>query len=143
MARLFVVTLLVCGCALGQPAVQLSVDVSEAEQALRILRKQAAHQSVDAADWQLLFTTIPYQQLRAREASMGRPLADAEFQEFLQSPEALAKLPEWEKALASVKVADLPAIGKRILDWLPAGASIHAHVSPEIKPQFFRCWWGG
>jgi hypothetical protein len=128
---------LVCGSAfaLAGPSsgVQLSLDVSEAEQALRIIRKGAA--GVTAEDWQQLFGTVPYQQLKAREAAMGRPLADEDFQKFLLSPTTLAKQPEWEQALAEMKQSDIGAIGERVLAWLPAGAAIHARVFPEIKPS--------
>jgi hypothetical protein len=110
---------------------QLSVDASEAEQALRIIRKGAG---VTPADWDSLYATVPYQQLKAREASMGRSFSDADFQKFLLSPKALAKQPVWEKALAEMKQADIGAIGARVLAWLPAGAAIRATVFPEIKP---------
>jgi len=33
-----------------------------------------------------------------------------------------------------MKGADMKAIGLRVLAWLPAGASLHARVFPEIKP---------
>jgi Putative zinc dependent peptidase (DUF5700) len=112
--------------------VQLPVDVTEAEQALCIIGKGAA---VNSEDWQRLFTTIPYQHLKAREAAMGRPFTDEDFKKFLLSPATLAKLPEWEKALAEVKQSDISAIGAGVLAWLPPGASIHARVFPEIKPN--------
>ena len=67
----------------ASPAVQLSLDTSEAEQALRILQKESAHQAVTPGDWQQLFSTVPYQWLKAREASMGRSFTDEDFQKFL------------------------------------------------------------
>ena len=119
------------GCAVGGASVELSVDVSEAEQALQIIKKGPA---ANADDWQRLFATVPYQQLKAREAAMSRPFTDEDFQKFLRAPATLAKLPEWEKALAEMKQSDIASIGAGVLAWLPPGASIHARVFPEIKP---------
>jgi hypothetical protein len=76
-----------------------------------------------------------YQHLKDEEAAMGRPFTDEDFKKFLLSPATLAKLPEWEKALAEVKQSDISAIGAGVLAWLPPGASIHARVFPEIKPN--------
>jgi len=91
-----------CVSAVGQaaPAVQLSLDTSEAEQALRILQKESGHQAVTPEDWQQLFSTVPYQWLKAREAAMGRSFTDEDFKGFLLSPEALARQKEWEQTLA-------------------------------------------
>ena len=88
-----------CVSAAGQaaPAVQLSLDTSEAEQAVRILQKESAHQAVTPEDWQQLFSTAPYQWLKAREGAMGRSFTDEDFQGFLLSPEALARQREWEQ----------------------------------------------
>jgi hypothetical protein len=44
------------------------VDATEAEQALQIIRKGSA---ANSEDWQRLFSTVPYQQLKAREAAIG------------------------------------------------------------------------
>jgi Putative zinc dependent peptidase (DUF5700) len=126
---------LVCGVAFAGPfsAVQLSVDISEAEQALQIMRKAAA--GVPSADWQQLFATIPYQQLKAREESMGRSFTDEDFQKFLLSPETLARQHEWENVVAEMKQSNMGAIGEQVLAWLPSGAAIHARVFPLIKPS--------
>ena len=43
------------------PSVQLTLDTSEAEQALQILDKEAAHQAITPEDWQKLFATMSYQ----------------------------------------------------------------------------------
>jgi hypothetical protein len=50
----FVTALLILAPAFAQN-VQLSLDASEADAALTILRKEAAHVSVDPADWGLSF----------------------------------------------------------------------------------------
>jgi hypothetical protein len=117
---------------------QLSIDFSEAEQAVRILHQ---HGAVTTEDWAGLFATAPYQDLKAREAAMGRPFTDDAFRQFLLSPEAAAKVAEWEAALRRVKQADFAAIGARMLEWLPAGARIRARVYPEIKPRTNSFVW--
>ena len=132
-----------CGFAAAQSsaAVQLVLDTSEAEQALRILHKQAAHQPVTAEDWQRLFTTVPYQWLKARETSMGRSFNEEEFKSFLLSPESLARQQDWEQTVVAMKQADMPALGAGVLAWLPEGATIHARVFPEIKPAHNSFVW--
>ncbi len=137
--RGFFLNLLVLGSCLtafGQSnsAVQLTLDTSEAEQALRILHKQAQHEAITRADWQQLFQTAPYQWLKLREAAIGRAFTDEQFQTFLLSPAALAREQEWEETLAAMKRADMQSLGQSALAWLPEGASIHARVFPEIKP---------
>src|SRR5579864_448362 len=92
--------------AQSQPAIDLTLDASEAEQALVVLRKRATLQTVTDADWRRLFDTQPYQWLKAREASMGRSFADDEFKTFLLSPEARSKEEEWTRTLAQMKQAD-------------------------------------
>ena len=116
-------------------AVQLTTDTSEVEAALRILHKQRAKAHVDEADWRELFETAPYQSLKAREAAIGAPFTDAAFETFLLSPEAVARMEEWEETLAEVKRSDLGAVGRHVLEWLPEGATIRARVFPEIKPR--------
>lgn len=117
------------------PSIQLVLDATEAEQALRILQKQASRQPITSEDWQLLFTTVPYQWLKAREAAMGRSFTDEEFQSFLLSSESLSRQQEWEQTLDEMKQADMQALGAGVVAWLPAGAIIHARIFPEIKPR--------
>ncbi len=56
--------------------VQLTLDASEAEQALVILQKEQARQTVTDADWQKLYATVPYQWLTERETGMHRVFTD-------------------------------------------------------------------
>jgi hypothetical protein len=119
--------------------VELSIDSSEADLALKIVRTQSAN----AEDWQALLATAPYQRLKAREEAMGRPFTDEAFRAFLFSPEARNNELAWDRALAEMKRTDLTAIGKQVADWLPEGASIHARVFPEIKPAHNSFVWSG
>jgi Putative zinc dependent peptidase (DUF5700) len=121
--------------------VQLTLDASEAEQALVILSKEQARQTVTNADWQKLFATVPYQWLKAREAGMHRDFTDEDFKKFLQAPETVARTAEWAQTLAEMGRADMTGVGKRVLEWLPAGAVIKTRVFPLIKPQTNSFVW--
>lgn len=127
--------------AQADPRVQLTLDSSEARQALVILHKEQAHQPITADDWKTLFATVPYQWLKAREAFMHRDFADTDFRKFLESPESIARTAEWEETLASMERANMTGLGVRVLEWLPPEAIIHAQVFPEIKPQTNSFVW--
>lgn len=123
------------------PPVQLTIDASEAEQALFLIEKQLNHKDISAEDWQKLFTSLPYKKLKAREATFGNSFSDEEFKEFLLSESAAKRYPEWKQALVEAKRTNLLAIGKNILAWLPDGSSIHAQVLLEIKPKHNSFIW--
>lgn len=123
------------------PSVQLTLDLSEARQALVILHKGQARQPVSDNDWQTLFATVPYPWLKARESSMHRAFTDDDFKKFLQSPESVGRIPEWEQTLPSMQRANMTALGVRMLEWLPPEAVIHARAFPEIKPRTNSFVW--
>jgi hypothetical protein len=127
--------------ATTQQQVQLSLDASEATQALLILHKEQAHESVTDDDWQKLFATIPYQWLKAREKGMHREFTDDDFRKFLQAPETQPRTAEWEQTLAEMKSANMASLGEKVLAWLPDGAVIHASVFPMIKPRTNSFVW--
>lgn len=127
--------------AQAAPAVRLTLDTSEAEQALSILDLQAAGKAVTPAAWSRLFATQPYRLLQAREASMGRSLSDEAFRAFLQDPKTVARRGEWHATLENLRHADMQAIGAGVLAWLPPGATIAARVFPEIKPAANSFVW--
>ena len=126
MVKLAVVLALLGGVAWADP-VELALDSSEAELAIAIVREHRPNPA--------LFATEPYIWLKAREAAMGRAFTDAEFQKFLLSADAKAKLPQWEQTLAAMKRSDLRALATGVLTWLPAGAEIHARVFALVKPH--------
>jgi len=127
--------------AAASPRVQLTLDASEAEQALVILHKEQARQAVTDADWQELFANVPYQWLKLREAELHRGFTDEDFKKFLQSSDTQARTAEWTETLAGMERANMTAIGERILAWLPEGADIHARVFPMIKPKTNSFVW--
>ena len=116
------------------PAIRLVLDPSEADQAIRILEDERSGRRVTEDDWKRLFATAPYRKLKAREAGMGRGFTDDQFKAFLSSRDALAQLGSWKRTVAGMKSADMTIIGKHVLNWLPAGATLRANVFPEIKP---------
>ena len=115
--------------------IKLTFDTSEAEAVLAIAAKQNAGQVVTDDDWRKLFATTPYIRLKEREASMKRDFSDSDFKRFVLSPETLKRAPELQKTLDAWKRADLAAAARRILAFLPAGATINAKVYPAIKPK--------
>ncbi|MGB7731965.1 MAG: DUF5700 domain-containing putative Zn-dependent protease [Candidatus Acidiferrum sp.] len=123
------------------PQVQLTLDNSEARQALVILHKEQAHKSVEDDDWQKLFATIPYQWLKARETGLRRGFTDESFRKFMQAPETQGRAEEWEQTLAGMERANMAGLGQRVLAWLPAGAVIQARVFPLIKPMTNSFVW--
>jgi hypothetical protein len=123
------------------PRIRLTLDSSEADQAILIVGREASGRPVPGEDWNRLFATAPYRALKAREASIGAPVTDNEFKAFLSSREAVAQLPSWKRTVAGMKQADMAVIGRRVLEWLPSGASLHASVFPEIKKRTNSFVW--
>lgn len=115
--------------------VQLRLDTSQAEAALDILDKRQASQSLIESDWQRLFATEPYEQLKLREAKMETPFTDEEFQQFILSEEVARRAVELRRTLEEWWSRDLHANACRVLSYLPQDATIHASVYPMIKPE--------
>jgi hypothetical protein len=123
------------GSEVDRARIQILVDSSEADAVLAIVARQAAGQTVEAADWQRLFATQPYLRLKKREASLHRDFTDAQFQQFVLSKELGQRAPDLARTLQEWKKADLVAAARRVLPYLPADAHIHVKVYPVIKPQ--------
>lgn len=128
--------------ALASPRViQLTLDTSEADQALAIVDKAANHERIPASEWQALFETAPYRWLQQRELSMGRKFSNEDFEKFLLSSQVLVHRAKWKQTLGYMKNTDMDSLGQRVLDWLPPGAKIQARVFPEIKPASNSFVW--
>jgi Putative zinc dependent peptidase (DUF5700) len=124
-----------------QQRVELTLDPSEAKQALVILHKERSNEAVTSDDWQKLFATIPYQWLKAREAAMRREFTDDDFRIFVQAPETQARTAEWEESLTVIERTNATDLGERVLGWLPSRAVIQARVFPLIKPKTNSFVW--
>jgi hypothetical protein len=113
--------------------IDLRLDSSEADTVLTILDLRAARKTVTDADWQTLFSTIPYQRLKKRESSMRRDFTDVEFKRFVATLDS--RRGELRQTLAAWEKTDLVAAAHRPLLYLPDDATLHAAVYPVIKPQ--------
>jgi hypothetical protein len=136
--KIFLAALVLTVSAFAQNAsdrVKLTFDTSEADAVLAIAAKQNAGKSVTESDWQKLFATPPYIRLKQREAAMKREFTNADFKQFVLSPETLKRAPELQSTLDAWKRADLNAAAQQILAFLPADATVHAKVYPVIKPK--------
>ncbi len=119
----------------GEERIQLTVDPSEAQAVLAILRERREGRAVGEANWQKLFESEPYVRLKKREASLHRAFTDEDFRKFVLSGELAAQAQELERALEQWVKADLTAAARRVLAYLPDKAVIRAKVYPVIKPQ--------
>jgi len=148
--KLFVFSFLVLGFGFpvlfAEPApgnrVQLTLDASEADQVLAILKLSAGSKPVDDSQWQRLFATEPYQGLKKREAEIGQrfhdptlALTDDGFKKFVLSDDLRDRVGELSSTLDTWKKADLQASADRALAYLPASATIRAKVYAMIKPN--------
>jgi hypothetical protein len=115
--------------------VQVTLDTAEAGSVLAIRRARAQGRAVEAAAWQKLFATDGYVRLKQREAGLKRDFTDEEFRRFVESEDLARRAPELERTLGEWVRADLNAAGRRILGYLPAGATIRATVYVTIKPR--------
>jgi hypothetical protein len=120
--------------------VQLTLDTSEADQALAILTIHSQGQPVPDAEWRKLFATAPYQRLKQRETAIGKKLRDRAaftddaFKLFLLSDALAPHTALLSTTIARWKRADLRKAAERVLAYLPADATIHAKVYPVLKP---------
>lgn len=119
----------------AQDRVRLTFDTSEAEAVLAIAANRAAGSPIADGEWSALFATPPYIRLKEREASMKRDFTDADFQQFVLSPDTLTRAPLLRQTLDAWKRADLTAAATRVLAFLPGDAVIRAKVYPTIKPR--------
>ncbi|HZS28422.1 MAG TPA: DUF5700 domain-containing putative Zn-dependent protease [Candidatus Angelobacter sp.] len=135
-----VVAAFLCACltsayAAGTDRIDLKLDTSEAEAALTIIDKNAAHQQITDDDWKRLFTSEPYTRLKKREASFRRDFTDDQFKKFVLSDSLASARSDFHKTLAEWKKANLTAVAAHPLAYLPAEAKIRAKVYPVIKPR--------
>jgi hypothetical protein len=117
------------------PNLDIHLVTDEADAVLSILQIRKRGETVGAEDWEHLFSSEGYIRLKKREASVKRSFEDAEFREFVQSSELLAKTETLAETLIRWKRADMKAAANRALAYLPAGTTIRVKVYPVIKPK--------
>ncbi len=123
------------GIGFADDRVQFTLNTSEADAVLDIVEKRVAGKELAEADWQRLFTAEPYVRLKKRESSLHRDFTDDDFKKFVLSEDVAKRAPELRRTLDAWKKADLLAIARRILPYLPADAHVRAKVYPVIKPK--------
>jgi hypothetical protein len=121
--------------AASESRVHLVLDTAQADAVLAILEKRSAGRPPDAADWERLLSSTPQVRLAKRERSMGRPFEAQAFREFVLSGDLSRRAPALRRTLADWRKADLEALGRRVLAYLPEAARIRARVYPVIKPR--------
>lgn len=114
---------------------RLRLDVGQATAALAILDKVAEVAAVQDTDWDQLFATAAYVQLKRREASVGLAFSDAAFKTFLLSPETVGRRLALRSTLMAWEALPLETIASQALDYLPATAQIAATIFFVIKPR--------
>jgi len=124
--------------AAQQPAasnLDIRLVTDEADAVLSILQKMKVGTPVNIDDWNRLFSTEGYIRLKGRESGGKWSFDDAQFREFVKSPELLARTDALAETLAGWKQADMKAAATRALAYLPAGTAIRCKVYPVIKPR--------
>jgi hypothetical protein len=126
------------GLALNLPAfaqrVRLTLDTSEAEASLAVLKSESAHVVPPTAGWEAIFATTPYRLLKSRETAFNNTQFEEEFRAYLTSQQTIAQAGELRDTLQVWQQAHLEAAAERVLSYLPDGALIKARVYPVIKP---------
>src|SRR5208283_993496 len=69
-----------------------------------------------------------------RETAMHRAFTNDEFKKFVLADQLMRQYDALSRTLTSWQNAELRASGLAILKYLPAQATIHVKVFPEIKP---------
>jgi hypothetical protein len=116
-------------------ALDVRLDVEQAEAALSILETQARGVAPSEAQWRRLFESAGYRRLKQREASMNRAFEDVEFRAFLMAAEQIARAAALRAALAEWRTMSMEAAADRAFAYLPPSASIRATVYITIKPR--------
>jgi hypothetical protein len=149
-ARLLGAQVLIAGCLLSADSsdrIQLTVDSSEADQVLAILAVRSHGQTVPDSEWQKLFTTVPYQRLKQRQAAVAKKLnnsaafTDDAFKLFVLSDDLLRRAASLSNTLQRWTTADLRKDAERVLTYLPPSATIRAKVYPVIEPGTDSFLW--
>lgn len=119
--------------------IQVTFDSGEAEAALTILDKEAKHTTVSTEDWQKLFSTTGYKELKATEAGhvpdFDGDRFDDKFKVYLSSPELVAATDRLRTNFQHCARTGLRIAEHRVATYLPPETAVHANIFPVIAPS--------
>ena len=114
--------------------VKVTIITDEADLVLKALDKLSSGKALSESDIKPIYESEGYRRLKAREHSLGRKFEDTDFRIFLENNQLAARRERLRKTLADWKRTDVEAIGRSVLEYLPASAEITAKIYPVIKP---------
>lgn len=127
--------------AQAQDRVNVHLDASQAEAALRIMDAASEGAGATRAHWRRLEASRPYQRLKQREASLNVGFTDAEFHAFLTSPKQVSRRVALGDALRRWNGIDIGAAARQAFAYLPDGARLDGEVYFLIKPKTNSFVW--
>lgn len=107
----------------------------QAEAVLSIVSMRGSGTPITDADWQRLFGSEGYVQLKARETAMKRPLDEETFKTFVLSSAVAERASPLRQSLDRWRDSDLSTAVAMARAYLPATATMKAKIYSVIKPS--------
>jgi murein DD-endopeptidase MepM/ murein hydrolase activator NlpD len=115
-------------------AVAVAILPDEADPALAWIEAKRDGREPSESEMRRLLRSEGYGALKTRAQTEGRPLSDSAFQGFLLSDALAPQAAALSIAIQSYRAVEPPDLAANALKYLPAGATIRAHILPVIKP---------